>query len=153
MDARVIDAPDPTSETRAKSVICPARSPWVRWVCMGAGIVFVLTGAVGVVVPILPTTPFLLLAAACFARSSERLHCAILQHRWTGPLIHTWQQRRCLPRKVKQGAILMMTISFILSISLAPLMAVKLGLLALWFVLLVFILRIPVDQAQEKQVL
>lgn len=117
------------------------------------GIVFVLTGVVGVVVPILPTTPFLLLAAACFARSSERLHCAILQHRWTGPLIHTWQQRRCLPPKVKQGAILMMSSSFILSISLAPLMAVKFGLFALWFVLLVFILRIPVDRAQEKQVL
>ena len=116
---------------------------------MGVGASSVLVGGVGVFVPILPTTPFLLLAVACFARSSQRLHCAILQHPWAGPLIHDWELRRSLPRKVKQGAILMMTCSFILSISLVQPMLAKWGLFALWAVLLLFILRIPSYQAES----
>jgi len=128
---------------------CPARSPWVRWMCLGLGGVCVLLGAIGVFVPILPTTPFLLLAVACFARSSERLHCAILQHPWAGPLIHDCQLRRRLPLKIKQGAILMMTCSFIVSISVLQAMPAKLGLFALWVVLLFFILRIPSDRSRK----
>lgn len=125
------------------SSACPADSPWVRLICMSVGVGCVLIGGVDVFVPILPTTPFLLLAVACFARSSQRLHCAILQHPWAGPLIHDWELSRSLPRKVKQGAILMMTCSFILSISLIQPMVAKWGLFALWAVLLLFILRIP----------
>jgi uncharacterized membrane protein YbaN (DUF454 family) len=125
------------------SSACPARSPWVRWLCLAGGAGCVLIGGVGIFVPILPTTPFLLLAVACFARSSQRLHCAILQHPWAGPLIRDWELRRSLPRKVKQGAILMMTCSFILSISVLQPMMAKLGLFALWALLLFFIVRIP----------
>ncbi|MEW5839216.1 MAG: YbaN family protein [Pseudomonadota bacterium] len=145
------DTTEPAEVAVVNTAACPARAPWIRWACMAAGAFFVLTGAIGVVVPVLPTTPFLLLAAACFARSSERLHCAILQHPWSGPLIREWQLHRRLPRRVKQGAILMMTCSFILSVSLAPLLPVKLGLFALWALLLFFISRIPSEQKQEQQ--
>ncbi len=134
------------------SSACPADSPWVRWLCLGVGVSCVVVGGVGVFVPILPTTPFLLMAVACFARSSQRLHCAILQHPWAGPLIHDWELRRSLPRKVKQGAILMMTCSFILSISLIQPMVAKWGLFALWAVLLLFILRIPSYQPESIKI-
>ncbi len=63
--------------------------------------------ALGVVLPLLPTTPLLLLAAACFARSSERCHRWLLQHRVFGPIIQNWQENRCMPPKAKITAVSM----------------------------------------------
>jgi uncharacterized membrane protein YbaN (DUF454 family) len=65
------------------------------------GFVFVALGAFGAFVPLLPTTPFLLLAAACFARSSERWHQWLLNNRTFGPMIHDWDERRCVSRSTK----------------------------------------------------
>jgi uncharacterized membrane protein YbaN (DUF454 family) len=61
--------------------------------------------AVGVVVPGLPTTPLLLLAAACFARSSPRLHARLLANPVFGPLIREWQETRTVPVRAKVIAI------------------------------------------------
>ena len=84
----------------------------VRLFCVGAGVVALALGVVGIVVPVLPTTPFVLLAAACFARSSVRLHDAMLAHRIAGPIIHEWQTHRAMPRKVKRVAYGLMLLSF-----------------------------------------
>lgn len=70
------------------------------------GFFFVGLGALGVALPLLPTTPFVLLAAACFARSSERWHAWLLNTRLFGPLILDWQQKRCVTRRVKVIAVL-----------------------------------------------
>ena len=59
-----------------------------------AGLMSVAIGAVGLVVPLLPTTPFLLVAAFAFARSSERLDRWLREHRSFGPLIDNWGPRR-----------------------------------------------------------
>jgi uncharacterized membrane protein YbaN (DUF454 family) len=69
------------------------------------GLFFVGLGAVGVLLPLLPTTPFLLLAAACFARSSERWHQWLLSNPHFGPLIHDWHAHRCISRKAKALAL------------------------------------------------
>ena len=66
----------------------------------------VAIGAVGLVVPLLPTTPFLLVAAFAFARSSERLNRWLREHRSLGPLIDNWHRDGSIDRKVKRVAII-----------------------------------------------
>jgi len=69
------------------------------------GFVFIGLGAAGVVLPLLPTTPFLLLAAGCFAKSSERWHEWLLNNPTFGPIIRNWQDRRCVSFKTKAMAL------------------------------------------------
>jgi uncharacterized membrane protein YbaN (DUF454 family) len=65
--------------------------------------------------PGLPTTPFVLLAAACFARASPRLHRWLTQHRFLGPMVRDWEAHRSLPLRVKWIAISMMGAMVLLS--------------------------------------
>jgi len=74
------------------------------WLLTGLAAVFL--GAVGVVLPLLPTTPFLLVAAFAFARSSTRLNQWLREHRSFGPLIHNWHREGSIDRKVKRNAII-----------------------------------------------
>ncbi len=76
-----------------------------RIVLILLGFLFVALGGAGLVLPVMPTTPFLLVAAACFARSSPRFHDWLLNLRLFGPLIKNWQETRSLPRKTKLLAI------------------------------------------------
>ncbi len=79
--------------------------PMSRIVLISLGFLFVALGGAGLVLPVMPTTPFLLVAAACFARSSPRFHGWLLNLRLFGPLIKNWQETRSLPRKTKLLAI------------------------------------------------
>lgn len=88
----------------------------VRAAYLAAGFVFVGLAALGVVLPVLPTTPFLLLAAACFARSSERFYRWLLEHRRFGPLVREWRQHRSIPYRTKLLAIAMMGSTLTVSI-------------------------------------
>ena len=65
------------------------------------GVLFLVLGGIGLVLPILPTTPFVLLAAWFFARSSERWHQRLLQSELFGPMIRNWEERRCISRRAK----------------------------------------------------
>lgn len=69
------------------------------------GFVFLVLGLVGVFLPLLPTTPFVLLAAACFAQSSERMHRWILANQTFGPMVRDWERKRCVSCRVKAVAI------------------------------------------------
>jgi len=75
------------------------------------GIFFVGLAILGVVLPILPTTPFLLVAAACFAKSSPEMQRRLLANKTFGPMIHDWQKYRSIPRKAKRIALLTMLLS------------------------------------------
>lgn len=70
-----------------------------------AGLFFVALGVVGAFLPVLPTTPFLILAAACFARSSPRLEAWLLSHPVFGPMLSDWRQRGAIPRHAKLAAL------------------------------------------------
>lgn len=72
------------------------------------GFVFLGLGTLGVVLPLLPTTPFILLSAACFARSSEKWHRWLLANSTFGPMIRNWEENRCISRRVKIIGILSM---------------------------------------------
>ena len=74
---------------------------WIRPLLVTFGTIFVGLGIVGIFVPVLPTTPFLLLAAACYARSSKRFYHWLLYNRWFGNYIRNYRQRKGIPLKVK----------------------------------------------------
>jgi len=84
----------------------------MRYVFLVLGIGFVALGFIGAFLPVLPTTPFLILAAACFARSSPRLENWLLQHRQFGPLLRGWRERGAIPVKAKLMALGGMAIGF-----------------------------------------
>lgn len=72
------------------------------------GLTSLALGIAGVVLPLLPTTPFVLLSAYCFARSSPRLHDWLLGHTIFGPLISNWEQHRAISPRAKVLAVLSM---------------------------------------------
>lgn len=88
----------------------PSSSRTVRWLLWLAGTVSLALGLVGVVLPGLPTTPFVLLAAACYAKASPRLHGWLVNHRLLGPMVRDWEQHRSLTRRTKTIAITSMTV-------------------------------------------
>ncbi|MBA6353552.1 YbaN family protein [Colwellia sp. BRX9-1] len=69
------------------------------------GLFFVGLALLGVVLPILPTTPFLLVAASCFAKSSPRMNKILLRHKVFGPLICHWQTSGSIPKRAKTIAL------------------------------------------------
>ena len=79
----------------------PPRRFVPRWILVLVGVLSVGLATAGIVVPLLPTTPFLLLAAACFVRSSDRLHRWLLGHRVYGPIIRGYREHRALPASSK----------------------------------------------------
>lgn len=90
----------------------------LRAAYLTAGFGFLGLGLLGLALPVLPTTPFLILAAACFARSSERFYRWMLEHPVLGPPLREWLEHRSIAYRVKLLAIAMMTASLMLSIVL-----------------------------------
>jgi len=100
--------------------------------------------------PLLPTTPFILLAAWCFARSSPRFHHWLLYRSWFGGYIRHWQQHRALTPKAKGRAILFIVLTFAVSLWLVKLLWLRILLAAMLCVLIVFMLRLPVVASEQE---
>ena len=100
-----------TRRNRGTTLISGFRLLWLL-----AGVLFVTVGAIGVILPLLPTTPFLLLAAYCFARSSPGLHGWLLNHRTFGPLISNWDQYGSIDRRSKRLALIVIVLTPIITI-------------------------------------
>ena len=93
-------------------------SSWLRPLLVAAGLACVALGLLGLFLPLLPTTPFLLLAAGCFARSSDRLHGWMLGHPRLGPLVRDWEAHGAIRPHAKRTATLAILGSGALSLSL-----------------------------------
>nr|WP_244867410.1 YbaN family protein [Vannielia litorea] len=78
-----------------------------------------MVGAIGIFLPLLPTVPLVLLAAFCFARSSERLHDWLLAHPTFGPMIVDWRRSGAIHRRAKWAATGSVAVVFGLSVALA----------------------------------
>lgn len=91
-------------------------SPTVRLLFVALGTLFVLLGIAGAFLPVLPTTPFMLMAAGCYARASTRFYNWLLNNPTFGPTILEWRRHRSIPWRVKLAAIAMMTATLSISI-------------------------------------
>lgn len=90
-----------------------------RTVYKPLGFLFLALGLLGIPLPILPSTPFILLAAWFFARSSERWHTWLLRSALFGPMIRNWEESRCLSRRTKTVAVVSMLLAGGFSIGFA----------------------------------
>lgn len=108
----------------------PAGSPIKKYLFISAGLVSLALGVVGIFLPLLPTTPFLLLSAFCFIRSSPRLYNWLVNHRVFGVYIHDYLKYRAVSLKTKVFAVVLLWGTICLSIFLLPNMIVRIFLAA-----------------------
>ncbi len=122
-----------------------------RIILITIGWLAVVLATLGVVLPLLPTTPFLLLAAWCFSRSSPRFHHWLLYRSWFGGYLRFWQQHRAMPPGAKSRALVFIIITFSFSLWLVTINWVRILLLILLMALLFFIWRIPVVDGKQRK--
>ncbi|MEG8039536.1 YbaN family protein [Sphingomonas sp. LR60] len=90
-----------------------------RYGWLALGFVFVALGVIGALLPLMPTTIFLILAAGCFARSSPRLEAWLLDHPRFGPTLRAWRRDRAIPRRAKLMACTGITIGYVIFLATA----------------------------------
>ena len=88
----------------------------LKWILITAGTIFVGIGIIGIFIPILPTTPFLLLAAACYARSSTRFYNWLINNKSIGAYIKNYREGRGVPLKVKVFTIFLLWVTILFSV-------------------------------------
>lgn len=121
-----------------------------------AGTVALLLGVVGIFLPLLPTTPFLLLASACYMRGSDRMHQWLMNQRHLGPYLRSYQQGRGIPLRAKITALALMWTSLTVSIWLVPLPWVRALLLVPGIAVTIYLYRMrtlsspPLDQIKRE---
>lgn len=107
------------------------------------GWVFMVLGGLGVILPILPTTPFLIVALALFSKSSPRFHQMLLNNAWFGRILKQWEENRTVSRKTKHKAFFLIIVAFSISIALlTDRIQLQLLLACIAIILLFFIWRI-----------
>ena len=106
----------------------------IRLLYLSLGMIALALGAIGLFLPLLPTVPFVILAAFCFARSSPRLEQRLLSHKKLGPHIDAWRSRGAISRRGKRAALLAFGASAVIGFltlplpwSLLPLAAAAIG--------------------------
>ena len=118
--------------------------PWLRGLLLVLGGAAFALGIVGLFLPLVPSVPFFIGAAACFARAHRPLHDWMLDHRWLGPMLREWYQHRSMPRRTKFVVIGLTSVSFGISIVLFVRPAwLKLVMGAFGLALVLLIARIP----------
>jgi len=117
------------------------------------GFFFVGIGVIGIFLPLLPTTPFFLLAAICFARSSERFHKWLLNHRLFGKYVKGYQGKEKIPAKIKIFTICLLWVTIVLSgFILFRELYIRVILFIIAIVVTIHILNIqPVEKIEKKQ--
>ena len=121
----------------------------MRGIYLTVGIIALVLAVLGIFLPVLPTTPFLILAAACFARSSEKFYNHLLANRIAGPVLREWFEYRSISLKVKRWVYFLIILSFSVSVYIVQPVGLKVMLAVLGFILLFFIWRVPVRKKQN----
>lgn len=100
-----------------------------KYFLLTIGTISVFLGILGIFLPLLPTTPFLLLASYCYLRSSEKMHHWIMNHKTFGSYIHNYVEYKAIKKKTRIVALLFLWGSLGFSIFLVPIFYVKIMLL------------------------
>lgn len=114
-----------------------------RGMYLVVGLCSLLLGLIGIAVPLLPTVPFILLAAFCFARSNQRLHNWLMTHPWFADALQDWDRERAIRKGLKKKAYIATSVSFLVSIVIVPLIWVKVMLACMLTGLLLYLRCIP----------
>lgn len=124
----------------------------MRWLLIAIGWLALALGLLGALLPLLPTTPFALLAAACFARASKRCHAMLLAMPVLGPALDDWQSRRGVARTTKVFALCLLWSGIVLSLSVsAPAIWLRVGLLVIAVIVTVVLLRLPTVPSRDRR--
>ena len=107
----------------------------------GLGVLMVVLGTAGIVLPLLPTTPFLLLAAFLFAKSNERWHDWLLNHKHLGPYIHAWRNKSGLTVTQKLRIGISFSVVMAISIYFSPMVSIRYLLVGIWAFWTIMLLR------------
>jgi uncharacterized membrane protein YbaN (DUF454 family) len=123
----------------------------LRWILICCGWVSIMAGVIGIFLPLVPTVPFLLLAAVCFGKSSQRFHAWLLDHNHLGPLIRDYLHGGSIPLRAKRLAIGMVWVSFPASAVLfKDVTWLSILLIAIAAGITLYLLRLPTTQPEEK---
>jgi uncharacterized protein len=114
------------------------------------GCLFLVLAVLGVFLPLLPTTPFLLLASACFARSSNRLHNWLRTHGRFGRYLRDYEDGRGIPLRGKVLALAMMWPSMFYSMYKVPYLALKVMLFLIACGVTLYLLRLPTARPLDE---
>ena len=126
------------------------KSDILRWILICCGWVSIVAGVIGIFLPLVPTVPFLLLAVACFARSSVRFHSWLVDHTHLGPLLRDYLKGKGIPLRAKRLAIGMVWVSFPASTFLfAQALWLKVLLMAVAAGITLYLLSLP--SPEEKR--
>ena len=106
------------------------------------GTVFVGLGLAGIMLPLLPATPFLLLASACYLRGSRRLHAWLMNHPLLGPYVRNLKEHRMMPLPAKVGTIAVLWISIAISIAAVDHPAARIALIVVAACITAYVLRL-----------
>ena len=125
-------------------IVKPKRNRVTRVLLMIAGTVSLIFAIIGLVLPLIPTTPFLLLTAACYCRSSERLYNWLITNKWFGEYIKNYREGKGIPLKTKIFALTILWVTIgISALLLVPIFIVQVILLVIAIAVSIHILRLP----------
>lgn len=107
------------------------------------GMLAIVLGVIGIFLPLLPTTPFLLLAAACFARSSKPMHDWLMGHRLFGKFLRNYEEGRGIPARAKAAALVMMWSSLAFAVWRYETLWLRVLLVVVGIGVSIYLLRLP----------
>lgn len=109
-----------------------------------------VSGVIGIFLPLLPTTPLVLLAAWCFSRSSERFHNWLLKHKFFGPIVRDWQSSDGIPKRSRNRAIVFMWAGMLISMLMVSRLWATIGLVSIGICVNLYLLRMPLRSESKK---
>ena len=121
-----------------------AESHFLRLLYFSLSCFFLILGVIGIFLPVVPTTPFILVAAFFYAKSSTRFYNWLMNHKLMGPPLRRWKETGTIAKSTKFYAISLLTISMGITIFLIiPLNTIKIVMGVIWFGVTIYLLRIP----------
>ncbi|RBO83947.1 hypothetical protein DFP76_103221 [Marinomonas aquiplantarum] len=120
--------------------------PAKKYLYLLLGWLSLITGIIGIYLPLLPTTPLVLLAAWCFSKSSKRFHSWLINHKFFGPIVRDWQSEDGIPKRSRNRAIIFMWLGMSISMLIVYRFWATVGLISIGVCVSIYLLRLPLRE-------